>query len=75
MLRAKVTTIGNSLGMVLPKEALVKLKLKKGDMIYLCETQDGYTLTPYDEQFVQQMKIAEQIMQEEKDVLKVLAKS
>lgn len=75
MLRTKITTIGNSLGVVLPKEALSKLHAKKGDILYLCESSDGYTITPYDEEFVHQMTLAEQIMHDEKDVLKILADS
>lgn len=75
MIQAKVTTVGNSLGLVLPKEALARLHVKKGDVIYLCESPEGYTLTPYDEAFVKQMTLAEDIMREDKDVLKVLAHS
>jgi len=75
MIHAKVTTIGNSLGLVLPKEALAKLRVKKGDVVYLCESFEGYTLTPYDEEFVKQMTLAEDIMHKDKDVLKVLANS
>ena len=75
MLQTKITTIGNSLGVVLPKEALSKLHAKKGDVLYLCESADGYTLTSYDAKFIEQMTLAEKIMYEEKDVLKVLAKS
>jgi hypothetical protein len=43
--------------------------------VYLCETPDGYTITPYDELFVEQMTLAEKIMHEDRDALKVLAKS
>lgn len=75
MIQVKVTTIGNSLGLILPKEALAKLHIKKGDIVYLCESAEGYTLTPYDQAFIEQMTVAEQIMHDDKDVLKVLAKS
>jgi putative addiction module antidote len=75
MIQAKITTVGNSLGLVLPKEALAKLHVKKGDVVYLCESPEGYTLTPYDEAFVKQMTLAEEIMHDDKDVLKVLANS
>jgi putative addiction module antidote len=75
MIKAKVTTVGNSLGIILPKEALHKLHVKKGDVLYLCETPDGYALSPYDEVFITQMELAEDIMRENKDVLKVLSKS
>ena len=47
MLKVKVTAIGNSMGIVLPKEALAKLRAEKGDVLYLVETPEGMTLTPY----------------------------
>jgi len=70
----KVTTVGNSTGVVLPKEVLEKLRVKKGDKLYLVEDQDGFRLTPYDDEFVRQMEAAEEIMREDRDVLKVLAR-
>ena len=48
MLTVKVTTVGSSAGVVLPKEALARLKVKKGDVLFLVETPAGYELTPYD---------------------------
>jgi len=44
MLKVKVTQVGNSMGILLPKEALKKLKAEKGDMLYLVEKSEGYTL-------------------------------
>jgi putative addiction module antidote len=73
MLKAKVTTVGNSAGIVLPKEALGKLKVHKGDFVYLIETLHGYEVVSYDEKFVQQMKVAQKIMHEDRNVLKALA--
>lgn len=52
---------------------LLKMHVEKGDKIFLTQTAEGYTLTPDDENFVKQMKLAVGIMQENKDVLKVLA--
>jgi putative addiction module antidote len=46
MLKVKLTTIGNSTGVVLPKEVMGKLNVHKGDTLYLLETPDGYELTP-----------------------------
>ena len=46
MLKAKITTVGNSCGITLPKEALGKLKVQKGDYLYLVDTTDGYKITP-----------------------------
>ena len=74
MTTLKITTVGNSVGVVLPKEVLEKLRVSKGDKLYLVEAPDGYHLTPYDQEFVEQMEAAEKIMREDRDVLKVLAK-
>jgi len=70
----KITTIGNSSGVVLSKEIMEKLRVKKGDTLYLTEDTNGFHITPYDKDFVQQMAMAEEIMREDRDVLKVLAK-
>jgi len=70
----KVTTVGNSAGVILPKEILERLRVSKGDVLYLVEEPDGFKLTPYNKEFVEQMDMAEDIMREDKDVLKVLAK-
>jgi putative addiction module antidote len=74
MLALKLTAIGNSVGVVLPKEVLNALKLAKGDTVYLTESPDGYRLTPYDPQFAQQMTLARQIMKRRRNVLHELAK-
>ena len=70
----RVTTVGNSAGVILPKEILERLRVSKGDALYLVEEPDGYKITPYNKEFVEQMDLAENIMREDKDVLKVLAK-
>ncbi len=70
----KITTIGNSAGIVLPKELLAKLHLEKGDQLYVTETPSGIELTPYDESFAEEMKVARRIMRENRDVLRMLAK-
>jgi putative addiction module antidote len=75
MLELRVTTIGNSTGVILPREAITRLKVRKGDTLYLTETEDGYKITPYDEKFLRQMKHAEKIMHEDRDVLNALAKA
>lgn len=74
MFKLKVTTVGNSTGVVLPKEVLSRLKVQKGDVLYLTESQDGYKITPYDEEFALQMEAAERILRENRDVLRELAK-
>lgn len=74
MLEVKVTAIGNSMGIVLPKEALNKLKAQKGDVLYLVDGPEGLTLTPYREDFAEQMEVAERVMKKYKNALHQLAK-
>ncbi len=69
----KITKIGNSEGVILPKELLAKLRLGKGDRLYATETPGGVTLTPYDADFARTMEVAERVMREHRDVLKKLA--
>jgi putative addiction module antidote len=71
MLKLKVKQIGNSAGVVLPKEALNHLNVDKGDEVYLVESGDGYILTQYDPEFDEQM---EAIGRQFKNTLKELAK-
>ena len=71
--KVKVTTVGSSTGIVLPKELLGKLNISKGDTLYVTETPDGLKLTPYDEEFVRVMEAASRIMRENRDVLRKLA--
>ena len=70
----KLTQIGNSVGVILPKEVLGKLKLEKGDSIFITETPDGYEITPHDPNFETQMQAAEEIMKRRRHVLRELAK-
>jgi len=70
----KLTTVGNSTGAVIPKEVLERLHVSKGDTLYLIEDENGYRLSPYDEDFIAQMECAEGIMREDRDILKALAK-
>jgi putative addiction module antidote len=72
-MKLKVTTVGNSTGVILPKELLEKLRVGKGDTLYVTETTRGVELSPYDQDFATQMAIAESIMREDRDVLRKLA--
>ncbi|MEO8650526.1 MAG: AbrB/MazE/SpoVT family DNA-binding domain-containing protein [Acidobacteriota bacterium] len=71
--KLKITTVGNSVGIVLPKDILERLRVDKGDMLSVTETPDGIELRPYDEEFAEQMAIAERVMREDRDVLRKLA--
>ena len=75
MIALKVRKIGNSLGIVLPKETLQRLNIVEGETLYLTESfENGYRMTPYNENFSKQIAIAEEIMREDRDLLKELAK-
>lgn len=72
-MKLKITTIGNSAGVILPKELLARLRLEKGDELHVLETPDGFRLTAYDPRLAAQMEVAEQIMRERRDLLHKLA--
>jgi putative addiction module antidote len=69
----KLLTVGSSVGIVLPKDILAHLKVQKGDTLYVTETPDGISLTPYDQEFAEQMAAARRVMRENRDVLRRLA--
>ncbi|MFO1336844.1 MAG: AbrB/MazE/SpoVT family DNA-binding domain-containing protein [Burkholderiaceae bacterium] len=74
MTALKLTQIGNSVGVILPKEVLARLKLEKGDTVYVTESAGGVTLTPYSQEFETQMEEARRIMKKRRSVLRELAK-
>ena len=69
----KVISVGNSAGIILPKELLEKLRVTKGDTLTVTESPTGLNLTAYDEDFATAMSLAEEIMREDRDVLRKLA--
>ena len=73
MTSLKLMKVGNSVGVVLPKEVLAKLRVDKGDTLYAVETADGIELSAYNAQFERQMEVVEKIMRKNRDVLKKLA--
>lgn len=79
MISVKVTTVGNSAvgnsaGVVLPQEALARLRVGKGDTLYLIETRDGYMLTGHDSEFAAQMEAAQDGMRIYRNALGELAR-
>ncbi len=73
MTSVKVTTVGNSVGIVLPKDLLERLRINKGDTLFVTETPRGVELTPFDAEFAEQMEVAERVMRDDRDVLRKLA--
>ena len=74
-MKLEIKKIGNSTGIILPKELLARLGLKRGQSVYVTELPEGgVRLTPYDPDFDEAMSIMDDLMDEYRDTLKALAK-
>jgi putative addiction module antidote len=69
----KLTSIGNSTGIILPKELLEKLRVQKGDLLHVLETPNGIELTAHNPEFARQMDVAERVMRRRRTLLNKLA--
>ena len=70
----QIRKIGNSTGIILPKELLARLKLKVGDKLHIVEqTERGLKLSPYDPTHARAMEIARQVLRDYADTFKALA--
>lgn len=74
MYALKLTQVGNSVGVVLPKEALALLRVDKGDTLYLTESAEGFVLTPYDPELAKEIEEGREFMREYRDTFHALAK-
>lgn len=75
MFSFKVTAIGSASGITLTKAAMARLRVKEGDTLYLTEAPEGaWRMTPFSPEFARQMKLAEEIMHDDREVLRTLAK-
>lgn len=74
MVKLKVTTVGSSAGVILPKDVMARLRVEKGDTLFLTESPDGYRITSYDPEFEEQMTHARKFMRQRRDALRQLAK-
>jgi putative addiction module antidote len=72
--RLKIIQVGNSLGATFTKELTARLKVEKGDTLFVTEAPGGYRLTPYDPEFEAQMEQARAIMKKRRNALRELAK-
>jgi len=70
----KLRRVGNSVGLVLPKETLARLNVEAGDYVFLTDAPDGCRITPYDPEFDKQMTAARAIMKRRRSALRELAK-
>jgi len=70
----KLTQIGNSVGLILPKEVLARLKPEKGDTVFLTDAPGGVTITPHDPTFEEQLELGREFMREYRDTFHALAK-
>ena len=70
----KITQIGNSLGVILPKEILAALKVAKGDTLICSETAGGFQISPYDPEVARQLEVGREFMKDYRDTLRALAK-
>jgi putative addiction module antidote len=70
----KLTQIGDDIGLILPREVLGRLKLEKGESVFLTETPDGYVITPYNPALDEQIQAGREIMREHHDTFRQLAK-
>lgn len=74
-LELKIRKIGNSLGVVLPKEALAHLKVEEGDIVSVTEGPDStLRLSPHNEEVARQMDVVKDIIRRYRDTLRELAK-
>ena len=75
MISLKLTQVGNSVGVLLPKEALAKLGVEKGDMLYLTDGADGaMRLSAYDPGVAEEIALGEEFMDDYRDAFRALAK-
>ncbi len=74
-MKLKITTVGNSAGVILPKELLARLRVEKGDSLYAVETPDGIKLIPFDPTFAEKMEVAERVMRDRRTLLKNLSEN
>jgi putative addiction module antidote len=74
MTALKLTQIGNSVGVILPKEVLARLKVAKGDTVFVTDAANGVLLTPYDPALEEQLRLGREFMREFRDAFHQLAK-
>ena len=74
MHKLKLTAVGTSTGAIIPKDMLVRLKVKKGDQLFAIETPSGFLVTPYDPSIEEQLKLGRKFMTNYRETFRALAK-
>jgi putative addiction module antidote len=74
MATLKLRAIGNSVGVVFPREVLARLKVQDGDSLHVVDTKDGIILTPLNPAVAEQLEAGREVMRRYRDTLSVLAK-
>ena len=73
--KGKLIKVGNSTGVIIPKDVLTRLRVTQGDELHFVEKANGeFIIGKYDPAFAAAMALAEEIMHEDRDILRVLAK-
>jgi putative addiction module antidote len=72
--KAKIQKIGNSLGVILPKDVLSRQRISEGDYLTLSESPSGLILSVYDEELQEELEIGDAFMRKYRDTFKALAK-
>jgi len=73
-MKLKLRPVGTSTGIIVPKEMLTRMRVKKADTLFAVETPEGYLLTPYDPEVEKQLKLGREFMAEYRDSFRALAK-
>ena len=73
-MKLKLRAVGTSTGVLLPKEMLVRMKVKKNDTLFAVETPEGYLLTPYDPELETQLNTGREFMSRYREAFRALAK-
>jgi putative addiction module antidote len=74
MATLKITQIGNSLGVILPKEIVDRLNLAKGEDVSVVATANGIEITPFDPEFDRKLEAARKVSRRYLNALRELAK-
>jgi putative addiction module antidote len=73
MATLKLRAVGNSVGVVFPRDVLARLGVREGDVLHIVETKDGVVLTPLDPASAEQLEAGREVMRQYRDTLRILS--